>query len=47
MAEEVKIINDQAALSETLLPDKGQLTEIGGGQPFLELELALPSEPTM
>lgn len=27
---------DIAALSETLLPDKAQLTEIGGGQPFLE-----------
>ena len=27
---------DIAALSETLLSDKGQRTEIGGGQPFLE-----------
>jgi len=27
---------DIAALSETLPPDKGQLTEIGSGQAFLE-----------
>ena len=27
---------DIAALSETPLPDKGQLTEIGSGQAFLE-----------
>ena len=49
--------NDIAALRETLLPDKGQLTEIGSGQAFFgvdaevtsdaKLELALPSEPTM
>ena len=27
---------DIAALNERLLPDKGQLTEIGSGQAFLE-----------
>jgi len=47
---------DTAALTETRLPDKGQLTEVGGGYTFFwsghnisdatKLKLPLPSKPT-